>query len=275
MAMSDPCLAQQVLINLLLNARDALPDGGELHVSLRAMLTTPGVYLPGQLPDAQVRERYAVFSVRDSGIGIGEELRPRIFEPFVTTKPRDRGSGLGLAVTYAIVQEHGGWIHVDSAPGQGSTFTVYLPADEAEDAEDPLATSDNCRLDGMRILLVEDDEMVLALLRDSLVDAGAEVITATDVESALNRLEDGPVRLDAAVVDIDVPGGAGRDLFLRIRERSPEAKRLILSGGVLDRSLLAWADAQEIPFLLKPFQLSDLSRLIHELVTRETSRNDG
>lgn len=272
---TDPCLIQQVLLNLLLNARDALPDGGEIHVSLREVQTTLGEPLPGQSPDQQDCGRYAELRIRDTGIGIKEKMLPRIFEPFVTTKSRKRGTGLGLAVTYTIVREHGGWIHVTSTPGQGSTFTVYLPADGTEESADALPVADGCRLDGMRILLVEDDEMVLALLGDSLTDAGAKVTTAKNAESAMGHVMDGLPRLDVAVVDHDLPGGSSQELFLKIRDRYPEAQRLILSGGVLDRSLLNWADQQEIPFLLKPFRLNDLSHLIHELVNRENAgKND-
>jgi len=251
---------EQLLLNLMVNAGDAMPSGGELalssrncgHEAISANLFTP-------------REgRYVLLSVRDTGVGMDARTRERIFEPFFTTKEMGRGTGLGLASVYGIVKGHGGYIEVDSSPGQGSTFRIFLPSSSAPAPRAaPLPTvleSAQC------LLLVDDEQPVLTVAGDMLSRLGYTVLRAVSGEQALKVYQEHRDRIRAVVLDLVMPGMSGVELFARLRRLNPEVKVLLASGysseGEADRLLEQGAAA----FLQKPFTLQQLSETLARLL---------
>src|SRR4029077_1409207 len=195
---------EQVLMNLCLNARDAMPSGGRLLIETEMV----------DLDDSYCRfypyvkpGRYAVLSVSDTGIGMDSETRERIFEPFFTTKERGKGTGMGLATTYGIVKQHGGFIHVYSEPGQGSLFRVYLPAHEALAAQGATQKAPVPSYVDMRgtetILIAEDHESIREMARQILLNLGYRVLSACDGEEAIKLSEKETPAL--AVLDVVMP----------------------------------------------------------------------
>jgi signal transduction histidine kinase/CheY-like chemotaxis protein len=257
---ADPTQLQQVLVNLVVNARDAMPGGGLLSVSMRLCSVSDGeaerlgLRKPGE---------YVEFVVRDTGTGMSDEVRRRIFEPFFTTKPVGQGTGLGLATAYGIVEQCGGAIAVDSQLGQGSTFRVLLPRSAELDPEVAPATAPAPEPGAGTVLLVEDEASVRRLVGRMLRDAGYEVIEAPDGAEALRLGRQQIERVTALVTDLDMPRLSGVDLARRLARQRPDLPVLFISG-------LAPQSADDMPagsgFLGKPFTreglLEHLDRLI-------------
>jgi PAS domain S-box-containing protein len=257
---ADPIQLQQVLVNLVVNARDAMPGGGLLSVCARPCSVSEyeayrlGLREPGE---------YVEFVVRDTGAGMSDEVRRRIFEPFFTTKPVGHGTGLGLATAYGIVEQCGGAIAVDSRLGHGSTFRVLLPRSGEIEAEDVPAAAPAVRHGAGTVLLVEDEASVRRLVARMLRDAGYEVIEAPDGAEALRLGRQQIERVTALVTDLDMPRLSGVDLARRLARQRPDLPVLFISG-------LAPQSADAMPsgsgFLGKPFTreglLEHLDRLI-------------
>ncbi len=241
----DPVQLEQIILNLILNARDAMPGGGTLRVetSHRSLLKAEtGV------PAA----RYVVLSVIDTGCGMDAETADKIFDPFFTTK--EKGTGLGLSTVYGIVEQGGGTIRVDSEPGRGTAVHILLPSAEieTEDMAEIEAREDETRQRPATVLLVEDDEMIRELARGSLARCGHTVLTATDGEEALavaNRLDD---KIDLLVTDVVIPKLDGPGLAEKLSASHPDLRVLFISGYV-DREMPA-----EIEYLEKPFTMQKL-----------------
>ena len=219
---------EQVLMNLAINARDAMPDGGALTIETRVVeldeayaKTRPGV-TPGT---------YAMIGVSDTGCGMDKETLEHIFEPFFTTKERDKGTGLGLATSYGIVKQHQGNIWVYSEPGQGTTFKIYLPlcAEKGEAETRPVKHLPPVT-GSATVLIVEDDPPVRKLAGRILAGHGYAVIESDDVADAIAKAasHDGPIHL--VLTDVVMPGMKGPEAFAKIREHHPEAKVLYMSG---------------------------------------------
>jgi len=253
---ADPAQLSQVLMNLVVNARDAMPKGGQLSV----------VVSRERIEDPSARERlgvelggYASLAVTDTGIGMDEAVRRHLFEPFFTTKPAGEGTGLGLSTAYGIVRAAGGAIDVRSAPGQGSTFTVFWPLAQ----EGALSPSAVARAEGRaahtgrngRVLVVDDEGAIREMLARLLHKQGHSVTTATDGLEALRRLEsDEP--FDLLVTDMIMPGMDGSELIAAARARRPNLAVLAISGyaGDLARRNIS----ADVPWLQKPFSTQDL-----------------
>jgi two-component system cell cycle sensor histidine kinase/response regulator CckA len=230
---------EQVMLNLVVNARDAMPDGGRLTIATRR------------------RGRDALLEVRDTGIGIGPEARSHLFEPFFTTKEPGKGTGLGLATVYGIVEQSGGTIEVESELGAGSTFTIVLPAlDEAAIQEK--APLPPLRRAG-RVLLVEDEDLVRSVVREVLERGGYSVLEASGPDEAL-ELSGTPEQIDLLVTDIVLPGMSGSALVERIAPERP-AMRVLYTSGYADQALSAAGEVLE-----KPFTPEDLLRRVGELL---------
>jgi signal transduction histidine kinase/CheY-like chemotaxis protein len=258
LARIDPGHLEQVLLNLAVNARDAMPAGGRLHVETR---TAPaeGHSAAG---DGPAPDRQAVLTVADSGCGIPPEVLPRIFEPFFTTKGEGQGTGLGLSTVYGIVRQAGGRIAVDSAPGRGTTFRVCLPSAETAPAEAPSSPARaNVRAaGGRRILLVEDDELVRRAARRMLEKAGHSVVEARCAVEALRRLE-GP-GIDLVLSDAIMPCRSGLALASQIASVHPALPVILMSGSPDPHRSAPGAR----PLLDKPFTAEALlSRIEEEL----------
>jgi PAS domain S-box-containing protein len=250
---------EQIVLNLALNARDAMPDGGALSLRLEHLaLESP--------PRPQARPgEYARLTVTDTGRGIPPQNLARIFEPFFTTKETGTGTGLGLAVVYAIVEKLGGWIDVESAPGQGATFRVYLPASTTASVEETASVA--APLDGKSrtILIVEDEEMLIYLLQGILTSSGHEVITAPDGQTALQRWAEHRGAIDLVVTDMVMPGGiSGRILGEMLHEDAPTLPIIYTSGYSPDFAGAELILTPGVNFLPKPYT----SRAVLEIVQR-------
>jgi signal transduction histidine kinase len=220
----------QVILNLFLNARDAMPRGGKLKIETSDTELTEAD--ARRLPDA-VTGRYVMLSIRDGGTGMDEETRSHLFEPFFTTKPAGQGTGLGLATVYGIVKQSGGHIELETAPGKGATFRILLPLTTEEikvpvesiSGEDPAAPAARSHA---RILIVDDAAAIRTVLRRVLERAGYEVIDAADVNAALGLLQSGHV--DVVLTDVQMPGRSGVELAELVIRDFPGIKVIAMSG---------------------------------------------
>ena len=225
---ADPGQLEQVLLNLLFNARDAMPQGGAITLATADTWVdsgTPGAH-PG-VPEGS----YAMMSVTDTGTGMNENTKARLFEPFFTTKDVGKGTGLGLATAYGIIRQSGGFIAVESEPGAGATFRIYLPhAKGSVPIARPVSAPVKTRAGGETVLLVEDEETVRRLLRVLLSNHGYQILEASNGEEALRTAKDyqGPIHL--LLTDIIMPGINGYETSRRVAALRPEIKALYISG---------------------------------------------
>jgi PAS domain S-box-containing protein len=249
---------EQVMINLVVNARDAMPQGGQIAIETRNVTMT--AVDDEDKPEARPR-RYACLSVTDTGIGIDDETIEHIFEPFFSTKEQGQGTGLGLAVVYGVVQQYDGWIEVESQVGQGSTFTVYLPA--IVEAAPPVPSPAALSLQGLtgrgeRILLVEDEKSVREFAARVLEQHGYVVTDVPDAGSALETLEREEWGFDLVFADVVLPDKNGLELAEQILARNPSFHVLLSSGYTGQRSRWETIRQRGLHFLQKPYTLTDL-----------------
>jgi PAS domain S-box-containing protein len=258
-AQSDPGLWQvkadrgqleQVLMNLAVNARDAMPDGGALTIETR------NATIDDSTADRSraAQGAYVRFSVRDTGVGMDADTQARIFEPFFTTKPAGRGTGLGLATVYGIVKQSGGFVEVESEPGQGTAFHIFLPAvaDTGADRPAHAAPRVSTPVETASILLIEDDAALRRLLARSLERVGHRVRDAADSQGALAILQQEP-RIDLLITDAVLPGQSGPLLARQIEADRPTLRVLFISGYSDDAILRLGLLNEQEAFLQKPF----------------------
>jgi PAS domain S-box-containing protein len=258
----DPGQWSQVMLNLAINARDAMPAGGQLVIRTRSH-AADAEFADGH--PGLAAGRYASFSVTDTGFGMLPDVRARIFEPFFTTKEVGKGTGLGLAVVHGIVTQAGGCIDVETTPGSGTTFTVYLPAAAAQPAEARVAAAGRERGAGESILLVEDETVLRELLEVALTANGFRVWAASDGEEALRLIATMGSSVDLLVTDMVMPGRLnGRDLAEAVRQRFPRVKVLYISGYIDDPALRVSGFGEHEPCLQKPFSLAAIARKARE-----------
>ena len=258
---ADPTQMEQVILNLAVNARDAMPNGGRLVIETRQVDSRGRSGALGAGPSVMM-------SVSDSGHGMNEETASRIFEPFFTTKAIGKGTGLGLSTVYGIVEQSGGTITVQSAPGEGATFRIYLPCtDEAEEPETAGAPAP--KKEGAVVLLVEDEAPLRKLLHRTLTAAGHTVIEAASGEEALVRSQD--QRIDLVLSDVVMPGMSGSELVTRLSSTRPRLIVLFMSG--YDRELIDQKTLERTAgFLPKPFPPKTLLEKIAELLDSGADR---
>jgi CheY-like chemotaxis protein len=255
---------EQVIVNLALNARDAMRSGGTLTLATSEVL----------LGDDTVRERgvavrpgrYAQLTVTDDGSGMDDETRRRAFEPFFTTKPVGQGTGLGLSTVYGIVKQSGGYVWIDSAPGRGTTVTVQLPVNRRAAAVGTPVSSTGAADGQETILIVEDEGLVRRMAARALEEHGYTVLEAEHGRDAQELLGRPDVRVDAVITDLVMPELNGNELGRWLRARYPELPVLYTSGytdsDVLERGLLE----ASAPFLQKPFTPDALARHVREML---------
>jgi CheY-like chemotaxis protein len=245
---ADPTQVQQVVLNLAVNARDAMPDGGRLSIATR---------------DAG---EYVLLTVTDTGCGMTDEVQAHLFEPFFTTKGPGKGTGLGLSTVYGIVKQSGGHIEVESQPGMGTTVRVHLPrGDEAPAEEKP--PGDGLPPRGTEtVLLAEDEDEVRALVRQVLQGGGYAVLEARDGAEALAVATRYGGPIDLLVTDVVMPGVDGRGLAERLSGRYPRLKVLYLSGYTDDAVVRRGVSQEEAHFLQKPFSPAVLARKVREVL---------
>jgi len=246
----DPGMMEQVLMNLAINARDAMPGGGRLTVGLDAK----------HLLDVPTPGNYVCLSVSDTGSGIAPADLPRIFEPFFSTKQVGKGTGLGLATVFGIIQQHHGWIDVESAVGRGSTFHLFLPALEGGSAPRTGASTSVAPRGGSEtILVVEDDPAVRGITRSALQRSGYHVLEADSASSALELWAKHSPQIQLLLTDLVLPGGlSGRQLAEQLLGFSPQLKVLYTSGYSPD---IVELDAGQV-LLQKPYTVSVLTAAV-------------
>ncbi len=259
---------EQVVMNLAVNARDAMPGGGTLTIATSLVTAPCG---PGA-----VSARFARLTISDTGVGMTDEVKARIFEPFFTTKDPGKGTGLGLATVYGIVEQAGGHIEVESAPGSGTIFRIAFPwCDALPRPSAIVAVRNSCMKgvsgNGKTVLLAEDEDGIRKLARFTLEAQGFIVIEAEDAESALELVNDNHP-IDLLITDLVMPGLDGRELATRVRAAYPEVGVVFISGYVPDAHRL-----EGLPgalFLPKPFNPGDLVKMAERAVRRTLSAKE-
>ena len=258
----DPSQIDQVLVNLCVNARDAIKDTGKITIA------TSNIFIDGvnrgESPCVDPG-KYVLLTVSDNGCGMDQETYLHLFEPFFTTKPKGEGTGLGLATIYGIVKQNRGFIAAQSTAGQGTTFKIYLPCNQAKGS--PAVKSDTKKiLDNGHgtVLLVEDEPMVLEMTRRMLVELGYNVLSASTPGEAISLAQDHNGEIDLVVTDVVMPEMNGRDLVKNLLSRYPNLKRLFMSGYTADVIAHHGVLDEGVHFIQKPFTMDDLALKIRE-----------
>jgi len=252
---------EQVLMNLYVNAWQAMPGGGDLYISLENTELDEEKVAPHNLKTG----KYVVLTITDTGLGMDEATQARIFEPFFTTKELGRGTGLGLASVYGIIRNHGGFIQVESEPGIGTSFMIYLPASERP-CERETRSESEIRTGRGTVLLIDDEEMILDIGSEMLASLGYTVLTAAGGRAGLRLYERRKDEIDLVILDMVMPELGGRETFEALKRSNGSIKVVLSSGYSLD------GQAQEIMqggckgFIQKPFNLAELSRKIREIL---------
>jgi len=260
--MIDPVHIDQVIMNLAVNARDAMPQGGRL------IIETSNVWLDEDYVGRHIGVApgpYCLLAVSDTGIGMSAETRSRLFEPFFTTKEAGKGTGLGLAIVYGIVKQAGGDILVYSEPGQGTTFKIYLPTTTPLPQKAPLEPSLAAR-GNETILLCEDDPKIRTLVQAMLSRQGYRVLAAEHPAEAVEMLRKFEGRLDLLLTDVVMPGTSGLELAKTVAKMRPEARVLYMSGYTDNQMGGAWKIEHDMSFIQKPFTSAALAAKVREVL---------
>jgi PAS domain S-box-containing protein len=237
---------EQIIMNLTSNARDAMPDGGSLAIAVR-----PRAVLAGELPGLGAGA-YVELSFRDSGVGMTSEIQARIFEPFFTTKPAGRGTGLGLATVFGLVAQLGGHIAVTSVVGEGTEFRVLLPC-APSDAASAIAASAHPVKKRLRVLVVDDEEVVRTLIGRILEAAGHQVTPAASAEAATAAAQSSAAQFDLILTDVVLGAADGIAVLATLRSAHPNAAVIVMSGYSPTPERVAELSRQGAEFLAKPF----------------------
>ncbi|MDQ2866990.1 MAG: PAS domain S-box protein [Verrucomicrobiota bacterium] len=261
----DPGQISQVVANLVVNADQAMPNGGTLRVNCENYShhsTSP--LIPDLMPGEYVR-----IAIKDEGMGIPDQYLKRIFDPYFTTKAK--GNGLGLATTYSIIKNHNGLITVESEMHVGSTFTIYLPASQPAEVAEEKPRASLASINGTgRVLIVDDEEAIRALVEFTLSHLGYEVSTA---ESALAGVElykehlDKNERFDVVILDLTLPGGmGGKEALKRLIEIDPTVNAIVSSGYAMDATMSRYEDFGFRGVIAKPYEAAELGRIVHDVI---------
>ncbi len=256
---ADPGVVDQIIMNLVVNAKDAMPEGGKLTITTsNIVLDKPGL-----------EKKFVKLSISDTGHGIKRDVLEKIFDPFFTTKEIGKGTGLGLSVVYGIVKQHGGFIDVNSQEGKGTTFDVYFPAAPRASVKGQERTkgASSARGRGQNILLVEDEEAVRKVIREVLLENGYLVTcckTIQEAKDALKEKEDFHLLLS----DVVLPDGSGVDLATELRNTNPELAILLMSGYVDNRVSEEEIKRRGFFYFRKPFKISQLLSAIADALNK-------
>ena len=259
---------EQILLNLVINARDAMPDGGSLTVATYRIQSSPAQRRSqsGIKAEQSIRIR-----ISDNGTGMSDDVKQRIFEPFFTTKEEGKGTGLGLATVYGIVRQHGGHIEVDSTPGTGTVFTIDLPCCQSAVPLPKRHTETAVRGNGELIVAVEDNETIRALLNAIIPDHGYRIIIADSPQKALAEIADLRVPVDLLLTDVVMPGMNGFQLASALRPLHPDMKVLYMSGYAQNVISKQEFTDESFDLLQKPFSAHALTVKIREIIDRRAS----
>ena len=259
----DPDQVTQVMLNLAVNARDAMPEGGILHIETENV----------ELDETYAQEhppvqpgRYVMLAVTDTGTGIEHSVLPRIFDPFFTTKEIGKGTGLGLSIVYGIVKQSGGYIWVYSEPGHGTTFKLYFPATKSLVERSLLRAEPSVCISGQVLLVVEDDAVIRAHVRECLQQLGYRVLDAESGTAALQICEELEGQIDLVLTDLVMAGQSGHELANSLAERYPKIRVLFMSGYTEDSASRRDILLRGSPFLQKPFSVAELAKAVRESI---------
>jgi CheY-like chemotaxis protein len=257
--LADPTQIEQVLMNLCLNARDAMPEGGRLIIETQnaevdeEYCRTYPYARPGS---------YVLLTVSDTGVGMDAATAERVFEPFFTTKEVGKGTGLGLATVYGIVKQHGGFIHLYSEPGKGTTFRIYLPAGSGVPVPREPKTDEQRPKGTETILLAEDNEGLREAAYEMLQLLGYRVILATNGAEATEVLKANGGRIDLAILDVVMPGLSGPAAYSQMAAFQPDLRVIFATGYTAETVSLNSTLEKGIPILQKPYSLKNLGQIV-------------
>jgi CheY-like chemotaxis protein len=266
----DPGQMEQVLMNLAVNARDALPEGGRILIETRV-----AEHGPGQGEPTRLGVKWVVLGVEDDGVGMDAEVRERIFEPFFTTKDAGHGTGLGLSTAYALVTGAQGHIVVESTPGAGTRFDVWLPAVlEGPPSDDlPEAEREDARGAGETVLLVEDNSAVRRAVQRTLEGGGYNVLVARDGEEGVEILHAFLGHLDLVLTDVVMPNMSGPELADHVLRVRPDTPILFMSGYTAEHPMAERIAKRGVDFIPKPFEVPELLARVRAAIRGETGND--
>ncbi len=255
----DPGQLEQVVMNLAVNARDAMPAGGELE--FRTNNTELGEEGCRARPELKPG-RYLALRVSDTGTGMSEQVARRVFEPFFTTKPEGQGTGMGLAMVYGIVKNHGGAVAVQSEVGSSTTFELFLPAIEAGVADERFERKRSSIPGQGLVLVVDDEEPVRRVVRSMLTGLGYGVVTANNGQEAVETFRARRSEIDIVILDLTMPVLDGVTCFGELRRIDPQVRVIVSTGHAVDQAAQQLLDRGALGFVQKPFVKSDLSHAL-------------
>jgi PAS domain S-box-containing protein len=265
---ADSVQVEQVLMNLVTNARDAMPEGGRLMIAAEPVdLDEEFVRMNGGVNAG----KYVVITVSDTGTGIEEKIRERIFEPFYTTKEVGKGTGLGLSIVYGIIKQHGGFIDVSSEPGEGAAFKLYLPAICGSVDETRKSAFDKPPHGTETILVAEDEPMVRDITRSILEEHGYSVIEAEDGVAAVDKFKKNKELISLTVLDIIMPKKNGKEAYYEIKQINPDIKALFLSGYTDDILSSRGIMEEDLDLMCKPIMQNDFLHKVREILDKRLS----
>jgi two-component system cell cycle sensor histidine kinase/response regulator CckA len=264
---ADPGQLEQVLVNLVVNARDAMPRGGTVTIET-ANMTLDGAYASAHV--GVTPGEYVMLAISDTGTGMDQDTRLRVFEPFFTTKEKGKGTGLGLSTVYGIIKQSGGNVWVYSELGKGTTFKVYLPqAEDDVNARQESKADVAMRRGSETVLLVEDEDMVRNLTSELLEESGYVVLSASGGQEALNFGKKHNDRIDLLITDVVMPKISGKEVAEQLKKIHPETKVLFMSGYTDEAIVHHGIVDSHIAFIQKPFSENALTRKVREVLDSE------
>jgi PAS domain S-box-containing protein len=265
---------EQVLLNLALNARDAMPRGGRLTIETHPVTLTEK-YTTSKVDVAVRPGLYVMMAVSDTGHGMDRKTLSHIFEPFFTTKGVGQGTGLGLSTVYGIVKQSDGYVWAYSESGQGATFKIYLPVDASEMSAPVEPSAPQGAISGEVVLVVEDEESVRTMIGRLLQSEGYQTVVAGDGREALRIIEQGSSRVDLVITDVAMPAMNGRELAQQLKRIRPDLPVLFISGYTDDEMVRRGLIEPDNPFLSKPFTPEVLASKVRQLIDQAVARSSG
>ncbi len=259
--LADPNQLQQIVLNLCVNARDSMLSGGAITLATHTVPGSRLTHLGGLATQA-----YACLEVTDTGVGMSPEVRQRIFEPFYTTKHGNQGTGLGLAVVYGIVVAHRGFIDVESTPGRGSTFRVFLPLADTPVVLSSIISPRDFPSGTEAILIVDDEESLRSLLSTALTIKGYRTSTAATGLEAIEAIGDASRHFDVVLLDLNMPGASGLDVMKVLRICRPTLRVIVVTGHLTPETRTAFEKLGQHAFVQKPYKLDELGRNLRQVI---------